>query len=746
MSRASKELDEVTNLSLLEKHLLEKSESRPEAREALKNYLREIVGAEGQNLSIAGLLEIISKGHGTKKKDVACVLIRCLSVDGVVPDKSVEATISRSIVDICESALPVLCKFLRIDPGAQTFEKFKKIASAHVELAEILKPMTAPIVDLDSAFYAQKSILGALNHGVLSSYLQIYGLSEVKIIVDEIFSNLKKVSQFGSNLVEDVQRCRAVLLSASETSDEIKSFLSIEYLNPFMVCINFILDDLTLSMRDRFTTKIFQVNERILPKKYPLQEIDRSLKISIPYRNSGPGKAIGLRAGVACSTESIEVINSSIILGDVTPGQFSIIVDILVRNCVDEFSLILDIEWGEVGSAQIKSDIFEVVVTRQATGIDWSSLEYWSPYSTEPAQGDQFVGRLERIKHVAGKILRTPMEPFYITGQKRVGKTSLANASVDFAKKNGGGVEICSKYIIWGQIAYENPHTTLRELGKECEDEVRSKINIRDFPPIDCSESLAPLVKLFQAALALDPSKKFVLIIDEFDELHPELYLQGNLADTFFGNIRALTRCKNVCIALVGGENMPYVMDRQGQRLNNFSKISLSYYSRDREWADFKILITDPTSGTINWHEDAISEVFNLTSGNPYFSKIVCAAVVLRAVRERDADITAEEVKSVMAEEISSIGANFFAHLWQDGIAKAANDKEPEILARIRVLVGISRCLRERRAVTLENIVKFRGVSSLGESGVSAVLNDFVRRQVLTEESHLSTPHKSVPR
>jgi hypothetical protein len=32
----------------------------------------------------------------------------------------------------------------------------------------------------------------------------------------------------------------------------------------------------------------------------------------------------------------------------------------------------------------------------------------------------------------------------------------------------------------------------------------------------------------------------------------------------FFANLRALSRCRNVCVVLIGGENMPFIMDRQG--------------------------------------------------------------------------------------------------------------------------------------------------------------------------------------
>jgi len=730
--------DDASDLLVkIEGHLLAGPKQHGDAKDSLRSYLRRVAGEDGNDLSIAELVEYIAKERPSK--EVASILIRSLGSEGVIPDRSASANIARSIVQICEASQPSVIKFLRIDPAAQTYEKYQKLSVAHQELVSNLGALRAKYASIDSLMSAQKNVLGSLNHGVLNSYAEVFGMSEVRLVVEDLYAKLKSVAQLSTTLSDDVQNCRASLDSARRVASEIGTFLSAEYLIPFINSVDSAVGDLSQSLGERFATTVTLANDGELAKRYPLHQIEKLLKISVPLRNTGPGKLVNLQAAAASTSDEVVVLNGKIILGDVTPGQFSIIVDIQVQRWIDKFALILDLEWNEVGGGASKSEIFEITVRAQSADVDWTSHEHWAPYSTAPAQGDEFVGRLEKIKLVAGKILRTSMEPFYITGQKRVGKTSLVNACVDFAEKQSKTHEICGKYILWGNIAYENPHATLRELGNEFAEILRSKIDLRHIPESDYSESLAPLVKLCQAAYEIDPKKKFVLIIDEFDELHQELYLQGNLAETFFANLRALTRCKNICVALVGGENMPYVMDRQGQKLNNFSKISLNYYDRDREWPDYKLLISEPTRGILSWHEDAISEVFNISNGNPYFTKIVCAAVFQRAVQERDADITAEEIRSVVTQEISSLGANSFAHLWQDGIPKPVAEREPEILARVRVLVAIARGLRERAALTSSKISTYRSVIELTESGVLAVLNDFVRREVLTDSAGVYT-------
>jgi len=144
-------------------------------------------------------------------------------------------------------------------------------------------------------------------------------------------------------------------------------------------------------------------------------------------------------------------------------------------------------------------------------------------------------------------------------------------------------------------------------------------------PAVEFKGSLAPLT-LAELALSACPERKFVIIVDEFDEIYAELYVSGPLAETLFGNIRALTNYSNICMILVGGENMQFIMDRQGPKLNKLANESLDCYSRNEEWYDFKDLVRRPTRGSLAWHDDAIEYVFRQTNGNPYFASS-CARV-----------------------------------------------------------------------------------------------------------------------
>jgi hypothetical protein len=126
-----------------------------------------------------------------------------------------------------------------------------------------------------------------------------------------------------------------------------------------------------------------------------------------------------------------------------------------------------------------------------------------------------------------------------------------------------------------------------------------------------------------------------------------------------------------------------------------------------------------------------------VTNGNPYFANIVCAAVMRLAVSERDADITSKEVERAVETEISTFGANSFAHLWQDGVLKPNSEREPDILRRMRVLVALARCLRHNQKTNIDAIAANRASATLTEAEIGPILNDFVRREVLIERDQL---------
>lgn len=721
-------------------HLVELEEAlasaeAEKARALLRRWLSLRAGSEKTSGSVGALLATFAQSPNAYA-DVASMIVRCSSIDGVLEPNS-SNKIARSAVTLVEGALPGLAKFLRFDDKTQNYQKYDALTRTHNFVAHQLDPIRVPYGNLTGMVEARKAIVGSMSHIGLKEYLKSFGLDDLRATVTKILNLLRKVSDLESTLPDDIEACQEEISRARLFSDQIGTFLSKEYFTPFLNQSEIMLKEFLEQEKGRFAADItLPLRNSRLKKRYPLHETGREFHISVPLRNSGPGRAKDLRISCSDSDDSIIIDSMECELGSIAAGDFEVTFNCLVSAPCKEIHFTVSVEWGEIGTAQRQSDEFLVNALAQSADLDWSSLEYTSPYSTEVAEGDAFVGRHDRVKQLAGKLLRTPMEPFYVTGQKRVGKTSLAMAASEFAKSHATGGCICSLYILWGSVAATTPAASIRRLGEEIHEFIAAEFPTDVIVPVtDYSESLSDLLKLARLASQVVPSKRFLVILDEIDEIHEELYLSGGLAATFFANLRALSRASNIGLVLIGGENMPYVMDRQGQKLNNFSRINLSSYHRGSEWNDFRLLVTAPTEEVLHWHEDAVSEVYNASSGNPYFAKLICAAVFDKAHRDRDADITVREVKIAIAAAISTLGANSFAHLWQDGIHRSVDEREPEILRRLRVLVALARCLRNGVEPTSSNIAKNKATSALSDEEVRPMLHDFNRRGILQEEA-----------
>ena len=710
------------------------------ARAALRHWFSLRESSDELASSIGEWLEFFAKSPN-KYPDVASVATRCSCVQGLIEPNS-SNRIMRSMISLVEGALPELVKFLKIDPKEQTYLKYEALMKTQNIATQHLDPIRIQYGDLDGVVSARKTIIGALSHNGLKEYLRPFGLDEIRTNLESVLGRLNRVVQIEETLLDDVESCQRSIRSAAETSEKLGTFLARGCLTPFLQNVDVVLQQYLDQMKGRFSAKIaLALGSDQLTKRYPLHEANREIRISVPFRNSGPGRAIDVRVTCQDSDDGIVIDSMTYQLGNVPSGKFEVIFNCLVAKSCQEINFVVSIAWGEIGTSRRQTDELWVQALAQSSDLDWGSLEYSSPYSTDVAEGDAFVGREDKVTQLAGKILRSPMEPFYITGQKRVGKTSLAMAAAEFAKNKASNCTLHSHYILWGSVADATPTGSLRRLGESIHEFIAADLPKDIEAPIsDYAGSLSDLLRLAKIALQVVPDKRFLIILDEIDEIHEQLYLSGDLASTFFANLRALSRAKNIGIVLVGGENMPYIMDRQGQKLNNFSRINLSYFERGSEWNDFCLLVQKPTSGVLNWHEEAVAEVYNAASGNPYFAKLICASVFRKALIERDADITVSEVGAAVEAEISTLGSNSFVHLWQDGIHRSVDEREPEVLRRLRVLIALARCLRRHMEPTSDGIATNKATNALLDAEIRPVLNDFCRRGILREEKERFEP------
>jgi hypothetical protein len=548
--------------------------SLSDARTALRHLLF-IQGKEDEtNGSIGDALAALAR-QPVKSPIAAIVLMRCLAVDGLVPKDNSSNQISRSTAELCEGAIPEIMAFLKMEARTQNYQKFAVILTGHQRVTEILNPLCYSYGDIDAIIAARKSILGSLNHSIVRQYCSLFRLNEMRSTIEIVFSKISKIYKLDDTLLSDIEDYEMCVNNATAEYTEAKTFLTKEYLEPFLSTCQSVSSQFLLAQRVRFKTTVLwgRGSTPQLQKRYLLHEAERNTQIAVPLRNSGPGLATDVRVSVTSESADVLLGSETAMLGNVLPGDFSTMIHATVLTPTESFRGLMQVDWGEIGSSLRNSEMFEFEVIAQRSDIEWQKLQYIAPYNTGVAEGDQFYGRKDKVQQLAARLLRQPMEPFFITGQKRVGKTSLALAAASYAVSISPANTLSYHYILWGAIAHSDANVSLRQLGESVEEFIFDRFPADTNPQKgDYNGSLAALVKLSTLAKRVVPDARFVVIVDEFDEIHEDLFIRGSLAETFFANLRALSRLSNICIILVGGENMPFIMDRQGQKLNNFFK------------------------------------------------------------------------------------------------------------------------------------------------------------------------------
>ena len=153
----------------------------------------------------------------------------------------------------------------------------------------------------------------------------------------------------------DIEDCNRFLSSAETELDATRSFLTQDFLAPFVETFQTVLKRFVELLRGRFSAEISWGGgpRRELQKRYPLHELERKIRIVVPLRNAGPGMATDVRIVVESTNEDVAFSSEPIMLGNVLPGDFSVTLDAMVIEECSEFNEFLSVEWGEIGSPPV---------------------------------------------------------------------------------------------------------------------------------------------------------------------------------------------------------------------------------------------------------------------------------------------------------------------------------------------------------------------------------------------------------
>ncbi|MCP1274993.1 ATP-binding protein [Gluconobacter albidus] len=717
----------------------ENSPKIEEVRSSVSEAILSIYGKEDNEKELEDVLDEVISSENPDRNSILYIS-RILNVPDILKkgiDKDFQ--FSRRFSSSFERNIPELSSIIKIKESKQTIDKIKSIKDLYAQSIQILSPLSH-ISCVASVFLSSKQdIYKILNSKLLKSYFRPFCFNEKATIMKEIYILLEDlINCKDSTFSLKIEECEQKISSAEVVADGSYDIFTLEGYKPFISAARTVLTEIHTHSVERLHCYIRPKRPapNVIERRFPLYESNREFKASIIFINEGPGLAIDTSVTVVTDDSSLSVKEDSLSIGSVEPGEFAVTFDFLVEEAVKEARLLVEVSWTTAQSTHRTTENFEVLLHSQDPNVAWEKLEKQDPYSTEVAYGDEFVGRRSKLTGLKARLLRARMQSSYITGQKRVGKTSLANAIKDHFSKENSLCQYIFIYLEYGDYAGSDASKTVTALGESIARELSTYLpfEMRNMS-FDFNGTLAPLNQIANTLLTVEPEKRFIIILDEFDEIHPEMYRYGPLAEAFFSNLRTFSAKRNIAMMLVGGENMPFIISAQGDQLNKYVPEQLSYFSRSTEWEDYIDIVKLKNTSPLTWYESAINEIYRATNGHPYYTKLLCARIFQNSIQGRDTDITLDEVVGAIRILTDGLDTNSFAHFWKDGISSERAEAEITELKRKRVLVALGQTKRAAMLLTHDNILENIRNLSIESKEVPFILSDFVRRDILRENN-----------
>ncbi len=629
-----------------------------------------------------------------------------------------------------------LYQTLGVDAGRQTFEKIPELVEHTRSVIERADALIDDIRGLDRLTPLQQN-LQKLIHDKGSRPILLPLLPRSIANRDRIAALFRDVGNYAENSDGDpIARRDAAVSACDEYEREADAYGTKDARR--------ILGGMARQLRSAVTThfdsleaaKAPQLRFSSIDKKYPLEQRDAQIAFKVRIENLGPGHARDVKLEEADSDPSLRLKTEATALGTLE-AEGSFVLDIVgtVVTPSTDVDLVAMFSWSRLGERIEK--ICDFQVKAQRADVDWVSVELQEPYSLEAiTSGEDLIGRKAELRRLLRRANSPAVGSGFISGQKRVGKTSLANAVAERLESNPDMDWIVIKKGSGGYIG-SDAASTLKALGNVLVQEMKHRIpGIAEIPLPDFSGGLAPLSSFVDAVLRQN-STRLLFVLDEFDELPIELLRRTPVGTSLFQPIREISSKRGCGFLLIGGESMQQIMTSQGDRLNKFGATRLDYFDKSSDWSDFAELIRKPVQNWLSISDAALAVLFKCSAGNPYFAKLLASQLAADMVNQRSSDASEADMDDAIDNSLkSTVGANSFAHFWLDGIPEDADDAEARSMQRRSVLIAVGHALRNRDALNSDVILdEFKNPADPNwrEGHFQQALRDFIRRGILVE-------------
>jgi len=389
--------------------------------------------------------------------------------------------------------------------------------------------------------------------------------------------------------------------------------------------------------------------------KVDLARAERPFDISARLINEGSGNAQRIRLHTSASPVHMKIASPRDAFDLAGRGERVLWFECSATTLVPSVSI--PIEWHCTDITGEAYTFRETVrLEQQRAQPNWSALLNDPPYTVNPIKSrERLFGREAQLNELL--LNSAAGTSTFVWGQKRVGKTSLLQvlSSELLIRPRFKCVYLRMGELVSmheGQIAYAIAARLLEHLPEP---------SVQLPGESEFGAGLGRLVPYVESLCRALPAWRFVVIIDEFDDLDPAFYT-GERGRIFVKALRSLSEI-GLTFFFAGSERMNVIYAKHSLELNKWTDLFLDSIASRQDCRD---LIIKPLHNMIDYEPTCVARITDYCRGNPFFMHLVCQSLFKRCLAERrtyisDADLVSEH--NALSE---TLGQTNFAHLWED--------------------------------------------------------------------------------
>ena len=408
--------------------------------------------------------------------------------------------------------------------------------------------------------------------------------------------------------------------------------------------------------------------------KVDLAAGSRGTIFSARLRNSGQGVAqdVSLCVPDADGTSDLVLIDPNESF-DLSAGSDQIVT--LRLSTGDNYNhLTVPITWV-CKTTSAKEYLFDdkLDFTQQQHEPNWDELEQNPPYSINPVRNRaELYGRDSVLEDLT--LCGFAGDSTFLWGQKRVGKTSILQVlEREFSAKK----HVTCVFLRMGELVSLHEGEIAHTIGTRLNDLAPTHVVLPTLQ--EFGAGMGKLVPIVASLATENKQQKFIVIIDEFDDIDPSFYI-GERGKQFVKALRSLSEV-GLTFFFAGSERMNSIFLRHAEDLNKWTNIALDKIE-SRE--DCKSLVTKPVAGALEFEEAAVSAIVDYCQGNPFYMHLICGELFRQCWKERRTFVGEAHVDIARQSLLIKLAPTNFAHFWEDN---------PELDLRKKLKQGAENCL-----------------------------------------------------